>query len=120
NRFAGQPWQQLDTDERQAVGSVIEARFPGRSDLKLLDLAAGEGRLLRVIARYGESTALDGSKEMLDLARQQTSEGIHFILGDVFETPIAERFHVITCGRFLRHLEYPDRRSLYRRLLALL
>lgn len=112
-RFVTHPWNLLDEAERLAVSHLIEARFPGRADLDVLDIATGEGRLLRVITRYGSATALDNSPAMLELARRRADARVRYVIGDAFESPLRGRFHVITCGRFLRHLEYPERRQAY-------
>ncbi|MGH9593309.1 MAG: methyltransferase domain-containing protein, partial [Bryobacteraceae bacterium] len=119
-RFASQPASQVEYQERQAISELIRERFGGRGDLKLLDLATGPGRLIPALLPFGSVTALDGSVAMLEVARQRNFAGVQYILGDIWECPFSKRFHVVTCGRFLRHLEYPDRRVLYRRFHDLL
>jgi len=119
-RFSSAPSQQFEEQERCAIGQLIASRFGGRTDLKLLDLATGPGRLLPCLFPFGATTALDGSDAMLKVAQRRSLPGVEFVHGDVFHQSLREKFHVVTCGRLLRHLEYPDRRLLYRRFQELL
>jgi len=120
DRFSAPPFQRMEGQGRAAIQHLIEMKFGGRTDLKLLDLASGTGRLLPCLVPFGETTALDSSAEMLHEARQRNLENVRFLQGDIFDYPLDDKFHVITCGRLLRHLEYPDRRLLYRRFQELL
>ncbi len=102
---------------------MIASRFGarGQDPLKLTaDLATGTGRLLTSLSPFGTTTALDGSEAMLQTARNRNLTGVEFIEGDVFNCPLRDKFHVVTCGRLLRHLEYPDRQLLYHRFQELL
>jgi glycosyltransferase involved in cell wall biosynthesis len=120
NRFVAPEFKKFDEQEREAIKYLIESQFSGRNDLILLDLATGPGRLLPCLIPFGSATALDGSEQMLDVARQKNPLGVRFVHGDVFSHPLNEKFHVVTCGRLLRHFEYPDRRLFYRRFHELL
>ena len=120
DRFSASPSQQFEEQERDAIRRLISSKFGKRTDLNLLDLATGPGRLLACLVPFGATTALDGSEAMLNVARQRNLPGVEFVHGDAFHQSLARQFHVITCGRLLRHLEYPDRRILYRRFAELL
>ncbi|HXX44790.1 MAG TPA: methyltransferase domain-containing protein [Candidatus Acidoferrales bacterium] len=120
DRFASEPFRRFAEEEHDAIRRLIADRFGGRTDLALLDFATGPGRLLPCLVPFGITTALDGSAEMLEVARQSNASGIRFVHGDVFSHSLLEKFHVVTCGRLLRHFEYPDRRLLYRRFHELL
>jgi glycosyltransferase involved in cell wall biosynthesis/SAM-dependent methyltransferase len=130
-RFAAPPFDQLNAQELAAIPKLIHMKFGGRTDLKLLDFASGTGRLVPALLPFGAVTVLDGSAAMLaarheavpganDGANAGPNAGIRCVQGDVFHTPIHDRFHVLTCGRFLRHFEYPDRKQIYRRFRELL
>ena len=114
DRFAAPPFDQLNAQELEAIPKLIHAKFGGRTDLKLLDFASGTGRLAPALAPFGSVTVLDSSAAML-AAGDGANAAVRCIQGDVFHTAINERFHVLTCGRFLRHFEYPDRKRIYRR-----
>ena len=123
HRFAAPPFDQLNAQELAAIPKLIHAKFGGRTDLKLLDFASGTGRLIPALSPFGAVTVLDGSSAMLsahDGANAAANSAIRCVQGDVFHTPIHDRFHVLTCGRFLRHFEYPDRKRIYRRFRELL
>ncbi|HWF37656.1 MAG TPA: methyltransferase domain-containing protein [Candidatus Acidoferrales bacterium] len=119
DRFAAPPFDQLNAQELEAVPKLIRAKFGGRTDLKLLDFASGTGRLVPTLVPFGAVTALDGSAAML-AASDGANAAVRCIQGDVFHTAMNERFHVLACGRFLRHFEYPDRKRIYRRFRELL
>jgi 2-polyprenyl-3-methyl-5-hydroxy-6-metoxy-1,4-benzoquinol methylase len=119
-RFPSLPWRQFEEQERDAMKHLVVSQFGARTDLTLLDLATGSGRLLCALLPFGATTALEGSEEMLRVAQQANPLGVKFVRGDIFDHPLGEKFHVVTCGRLLRHLEYPDRRLLYRRFQELL
>lgn len=119
-RFVAPPFKKFDEQEREAIGHLIESQFNGRRDLDLLDLATGPGRLLPCLTPFGATTALDGSEMMLEVARQKNAAGLKFVHGDIFTHRFEQKFHVVTCGRLLRHFEYPDRRVFYRRFAELL
>jgi len=120
DRFSAPPFQQMEEQGRAAIQRLIEMRFDRQTGLQLLDLATGPGRLLSCLLPFGATTALDGSEAMLEVARMRDLPNVSFLHGDIFDYPIGETFHVVTCGRLLRHLEYPDRRLLYRRFQELL
>ena len=120
NRFVAPEFKKFDEQEREAIKYLIESQFTGRKDLTLLDLATGPGRLLPCLAPFGATTALDGSEQMLEVARHNSPMGVRFVHGDVFGHQVHEKFHVVACGRLLRHFEYPDRRRFYRRFHELL
>jgi len=120
DRFASAPFRQFAEQEQDAIKHLLASKFGGRTDLTLLDLATGPGRLLPCLVPFGATTALDGSESMLEVARQTNPQGIRFVHGDIFTHSLAETFHVVTCGRLLRHFEYPDRQILYRRFKELL
>jgi SAM-dependent methyltransferase/tetratricopeptide (TPR) repeat protein len=120
NRFVTPPFDQLNAQELEAVRKLIRAKFGGRTDLTLLDLASGTGRLLPALLPFGSVTALDRSSAMLEASREHASAEVRRISGDVFDSTMSDQFHVVTCGRFLRHFEYPDRKRIYQRFHDLL
>ncbi len=119
-RFLSHPHNLIDRDERAAVQQCVEIAFPDRHDLRILDIATGEGRILRSIAPYGACTAVDNSQAMLRLAGPGNPGNCRYIFADFFAWRTDEKFDVITCFRLLRHFDYPDRREFYERVKSLL
>jgi len=119
-RFLAHPHNLIDRDERAAVQQCVEIAFPHRRDLRTLDIATGEGRILRSITPYGTCTAVDNSQAMLRLARQGSNGNCRYVFADFFAWKADEQFDVITCFRLLRHFDYPDRREFYQRVKSLL
>jgi len=119
-RFLSPPHSLIDRRERAAVQQCIEVAFPDRRDLRILDIATGEGRILRSITPYGACTAVDNSQAMLRLAGQGGPGNCRYVFADFFAWRTDEQFDVITCFRLLRHFDYPDRRDFYQRVKSLL
>ena len=119
-RFLSHPHTLIDRGERAAVQQCVEIAFPDRRDLRILDIATGEGRILRSLAPYGACTAIDNSQAMLRQAGQSGRGNCRYVFADFFGWNTNEQFDVITCFRLLRHFDYPDRREFYRRVKSLL
>ncbi len=119
-RFLSHPHSLIDRDERGAVQQCVEIAFPDRHDLRILDVASGEGRILRCVAPYGACTAIDNSQAMLRLAGQNDAGNFRFVFADFFTWSTDEQFDLIACFRLLRHFDYPDRREFYQKVKSLL
>lgn len=116
-RFKDYPMNIYDAFEREAVDIIIENEF-GTKDLKLLDIATGDGRILQENLKYGECTVIDSSKEMIDIVLRKycDNNNLTIIKGDYFTQPINGTFDVITCFRYLRHFEYSERKKIYEKV----
>ena len=58
----------------------------GIEDGLVLDMGCGTGRLTRILSEYGyDMIALDCSAEMLEIAREQSSDDILYLLQDMEE-----------------------------------
>ncbi|MDO4263153.1 MAG: class I SAM-dependent methyltransferase [Deinococcus sp.] len=74
------------------------ARDQGLSGGRALDLACGTGGLTRELLNAGwEVTGLDGSAEMLEMARARLPQGTPLVQGDLRTFALEERFDLITC-----------------------
>ena len=89
----------------------VARRHPGRV-LRVLDVACGEGDMLRRLHRWGvrtgqrlELVGLDISQHGIESARAATPAGvpIEYRVGDVFDLEI-ERFSVVISSLFTHHL----------------
>lgn len=111
-----------------AVNSVTLARLPtlgfvaqavrraGNRPLNVLDVACGEGDMLRRLHRWGQRTGhklvltgLDLSAPGIDAARAATpaGTGIEYRVGDVFAAPLGP-VDVVISSLFTHHLSGPD------------
>lgn len=99
------------------LGFIAQAvrRAPGRP-LRVLDVACGEGDMLRRLYRWGQRTGhplvlmgLDLSAPGVDAARAATpaAMGIEYRTGDVFAAPLGP-VDVIISSLFTHHLPGPD------------
>ena len=70
NRFETFPENCFDLLERKSINIIIEDYF-NKSDLKILDIACGDGRILQENLRYGNCTAVDSSEAMLSIVRKR-------------------------------------------------
>jgi ubiquinone/menaquinone biosynthesis C-methylase UbiE len=88
--------------EEPAVRGFLESLAPGLA----VDLAAGTGRLARVLRSLGhEVVALDASEPMLREAKRD-ADGVRHVLADLRRLPVADgRADVVTCGLALTHVE---------------
>lgn len=99
----------LDMSWRRRLISSI----PGKSELRLLDLATGTGDIAIMAndscANVTEIVGLDKSTEMLNVARQKADgRAIGFVQGDILELPFEEgSFDCVTLVFGLRNVSDP-------------
>lgn len=120
-RFAAFPHSEEERIEALFVERAVEKAARGRK-ITIVDFAAGDGRLVRRLRRFGRCIAIDSSREMLEIIRRRYPEIIpyeHDILAD--ELPLdPESVDCITCFRLARHLDFSLRRRLYDKVSSLL
>jgi SAM-dependent methyltransferase len=89
--------------EAALIAGLVRERRPGAASL--LDTACGTGLHLRAFSRHFEEVAgLDGSEEMLELARARVP-GLRTWRSDLREAALDARFDVITCMFAVPHLD---------------
>lgn len=81
--------------------------------LRVLDLACGQGRVSRELARRGASVVgLDISNELLERARVSEAKqplGIHYVCGDACAYPVTvASFHTVVCHFGLSDIDHLD------------
>jgi len=103
------------------LNRVLAERRPAR----LLEVAPGPARLTAELDFAGHGVAVDGSAEMLAVARQRLAGGAAqwaVVRGDAFSLPVADRSADLAFSlRFVRRFQGPERARLYaemRRALA--
>jgi len=116
-RFIHFPMNCYDAFEREAVKLIIEQCHETRN-LKLLDIATGDGRILQELISFGECAALDSSKEMLKivLSKFGDHDNLKLIKGDYFDCELKDGFDVITTFRYIRHFGYIERKKIYEKI----
>lgn len=96
------------------VASALLALLPDLERLRVLDVACGEGRVSRELARRGARvTGIDISTGLLGLARRAEAEtplGIAYLQADATspETLAGERFDLVTCNFGLSDIDDLD------------
>ncbi|MDQ6854899.1 MAG: methyltransferase domain-containing protein [Actinomycetota bacterium] len=96
------PGNPLVTVEQPLVWGLLDALPPGRA----LDAACGTGRHTAHLLEGGhEVTGVDGSPEMLELARARAPEA-RFLEGDLRELPVDDgEFDLAVCALALGHFD---------------
>ncbi|WP_017587935.1 class I SAM-dependent methyltransferase [Nocardiopsis ganjiahuensis] len=89
--------------EAARIRELVDERAPGATSL--LDVACGTGLHLRALAEHFDEVAgLDGSEEMLALARARVP-GLRAWRSDLRRIRLAERFDVVCCLFAIPHLD---------------
>ena len=116
-RFNSLPLQIVEESERRAVFEIVSAYGGGRASLTALDIASGEGRILRTLSTLADCIALEPAEAMVRRSHAMLPSGhrVRFVRGDAFSTPfrLKPHFDIVTAFRFIRHYAYPDRQMLY-------
>lgn len=118
--FPSHAFQYLDWLERQNLCAIVEDWFSGLP-IKSLDIACGDGRITQECIKYGNCIAIDTSEEMLELVnnRFQAEKNRPVTKGlDIITDPLLEQYDLITCFRYIRHLDYKTRKLFYKKIFA--
>ena len=75
---------------------TISRRFGPLGKTAWLDVACGTGRHLEFLRRRHYVVGIDGSREMLQLARRRLP-GVRLLLGDMRTFRLEQRFDVVSC-----------------------
>jgi len=92
----------LTAARRELVAAIAQFRPSGH----VLELACGPGTWTSVLLRYADTvTAIDGSSEMLALARRSVpEERVTFVEDDLFEWAPEQRYDAVFFGFWLSHV----------------
>lgn len=117
DRFMQYPENCIDLLERTSIGSIIKDRFKGKQ-IKILDIAPGDGRIVQEDIKYGDCMGVDSSEAMLNVLRKrfENNSNLKTKFADYFKNDIEGKFDVITTFRYIRHFEYFQRKILYKKI----
>ncbi|MGN7353651.1 glycosyltransferase [Paenibacillus amylolyticus] len=124
HRFSSYPMRTYDELERKSIKILVE-KYKFRSFSKencIIDIASGDGRVLRTLTPYGSVTAVENSAYMISVSAKklQTNDKVIYVKSDFFEFNTTETFDVVTMFRFLRHFDYLDRKIIYSKIHGLI
>ena len=89
---------------RRMVVDWVRQRYPGRHDLRILDVGCGTGMMLVEMARMGQAQGIDASDEALAFCRRRGLTAVQ--KGNVLELPFADgSFDVLTGVDILEHID---------------
>ena len=89
---------------RRMVVDWVAQRYPGRHDLRILDVGCGTGMMLLDLAGLGTAQGIDVSDEALRFCRQRGLQNVQ--KGNVVALPFEEAsFDVLTGVDILEHIE---------------
>ena len=106
------PQNCFDLMEEGSVRGLLEHLLAGSTQLQLLDLNSGTGRILNELLPFGKCTAYDASAAMLRTLQEDFPD-VTLREADPLSDGIRGTFDVITVFRLLRHYEYGTRRKLW-------
>ncbi len=107
-------------------GEAVLLSFMPPQAMRILDLGAGDGRLLHLVLLdrpQAEGVALDASPTMLDAARTRFAkhagvEVVHHDLDD--HLPDLGKFDAIVSGFAIHHCTHPRKAAIYREIFEML
>jgi len=89
---------------RRMVVDWVTQRYPGRRDLRILDVGCGTGMMLVEMARLGQAQGIDASEEALAFCRRRGLTAVQN--GNVLRLPFADNsFDVLTGVDILEHID---------------
>lgn len=121
-RFTVNPMKMYDILERESINLIIRKYLKKHDDLVLLDIASGDGRILRELVQYGDVTAVENSLFMISVSARKlkTSNKVAYIKENFFKFHSDSTYDVITAFRFIRHFNYLERKKIYKKIYNML
>lgn len=117
-RFEKSPYRKLMWEQEQKVLNSLVREFLPRGGIRHLDFACGTGRVLTFLGGHvGESTGVDVSSSMLEVAREHSPHA-EILEADITRNDVLgdREFDLITAFRFLPNAQ-PELRSQVMRVL---
>lgn len=116
-RFLQYPANYFDAFERASIGIIFKNIF-NRNDLKILDIASGDGRIVQENIKFGYCTSIDSSRAMLDIVEKRFGAlgDLKTEICDYLSDTMEGKYDAITTFRYIRHYDYVQRKLLYQRI----
>jgi len=95
------------------VSDIIKKFAPSKA--KILDLGCGSGILEMYLPKHYKIVGIDNSKDMLKIAKSKKSKNTKFVLGDLRNFNLKEKFDIAVCiNDTLNHItRYKDLKSFF-------
>lgn len=89
---------------RKMILDMVRAHFPGRHDLKILDVGCGTGGLMNELVSFGEITGVDVSEKALNFCRSRGITNVH--VGSGTHIPFPDNsFDLVLTLDVIEHIE---------------
>jgi SAM-dependent methyltransferase len=88
------------------VTTLVESMFPGRKDLKILEIGCGTGGVTKSLTEYGDVTGIDTSADALEYCRKLGLTNI--LQADINEMDLSEyqgKFDLVLALDVLEHIQ---------------
>jgi len=108
-RFASELNRLLHDGQVAALQALLHRARPAR----ILEIAAGPGRLTRDLRPTGPLTCVEYNEGMIEEGRAACGDRARWIRGDGFRLPVGQVFDLVYAFRFIRHFKRVDRTRLY-------
>lgn len=117
DRFVQYPLNCIDFLERKSIDAILNDKYCGR-DIRILDIAPGDGRIVQENIKFGYCLAADSSEAMIGVLKKRFPDrkNLETIHVDYLEEQLEGSFDVITTFRYIRHFEYATRKKLYAKI----
>lgn len=93
--------------------AVLQAVMDGMRPTRILEIAAGPGRLTRDLRPTGPLICAEYNEGMIEEGRAACDDRVRWIRSDGFQLPVGPVFDLVYAFRFIRHFPRPDRTRLY-------
>jgi ubiquinone/menaquinone biosynthesis C-methylase UbiE len=93
--------------------AVLQALIERARPTRILEIAAGPGRLTRDLRPIGPLMCAEYNEGMLEEGRRICGDHVRWIRSDGFRLPVREAFDLVYVFRFIRHFRRRDRFRLY-------
>lgn len=120
HEFDGKKYQKASTHQKE-WGNKLISELNLKGDEKILDLGCGDGVLTQILSNLvpkGYVVGVDASKGMIEVAKQKESDNLKFLLMDINDLDIDEKFDIIFSNAALHWVK--THQKLYEKLSLIL
>jgi ubiquinone/menaquinone biosynthesis C-methylase UbiE len=92
---------------------VLQALMQRARPTRILEIAAGPGRLTRDLRPTGPLLCAEYNEGMVEEGRRVCGDRVRWVRSDGFRLPLGQAFDLVYAFRFIRHFQRTDRFRLY-------